>query len=114
MGQGDTAGVSSPDKPAGSEPLLRRAPDALWRATLRGVIIHPAAGAEPLLVTSPGDLVWTLLADPIARSEMAAALAQHFNADVDAVDADIGVVLDQLMDVGAVVEVTDPAGDRGR
>ena len=92
---------------ADDEPLTR-APEALWRTTMRGVLVLVPDQEEPVLCTSPGDVVWELLAEPTRPSELARLLADHYDVDEATVAADLAPVLDELRSIGALV-VTTPA-----
>ena len=86
---------------------LRRADGTLSRRSLRGVLISAPGADEPLLVTTPGEVVWSLLEEPSSRAELVAALADAFGEDPTVVAADIEPVLKSLLAVGALVEDWD-------
>lgn len=81
---------------------IRRHPGTLWRSTARGVLLHSPSGAEPVLLTSPGDAVWAALADPVRVDRLVELLAETFATAPDAVASDIGPVLDRLLALGAI------------
>lgn len=103
---------------ADDEPLTR-APEALWRTTMRGVLVLVPDQEEPVLCTSPGDVVWELLAEPTRPSELARLLADHYDADEVTIAADLAPVLDELRSIGALVVTTlaevdpEPTGEGG-
>ena len=81
----------------------QRAPTVLWRRSLGSVVcLRPPD--EPVVVATPGAVLWDLLAEPVHRDALVAALATRFAADRDVVDADVGAVLDDLV-VRGLVEV---------
>lgn len=82
---------------------LTRAPEALWRTTMRGVLVLVPDQDEPVLCTSPGDVVWELLAEPTRPSELARLLADHYDADEATIAGDLAPVLDELRSIGALV-----------
>ncbi len=88
---------------AGSEPLLARTPTAIWRRTLRGVLVSGDADSEPMLITSPGDTLWDLLETARSRADLISALAEMYDVDETTVSADLHPLLDQLLDMRLIV-----------
>jgi len=86
------------------EPILSRAPSALARRTLRGVLIAAPGAEEPVLITTPGDAVWELLDRPQSRPDLIATLAAAYDEAPTTIAADIDPVLDLLVATGALVE----------
>ncbi len=81
---------------------LSRAPGVLWRNTMRGVLVSTPSATEPLLLTTPGDVLWSVLATRHTRDELAANLAQQFSTSAEQVRADIEPVITRLLGVGAI------------
>lgn len=77
----------------------------LWRAGSFGVVILPPGADDPQTLTGTGPAVWNALARPQDRAELAAALGREFGADTARVRADLDPLLDELVRIGAVVEV---------
>lgn len=84
---------------------LARAPGVLWRNTLGGVLISTAEDVDPMLCTSPTEVVWELLADPITMDDLCDRLAEMYHVPVAVVATDLSPMLDSLLAAGAVVEV---------
>jgi hypothetical protein len=80
----------------------RRHPDSLWRYSLRGVVVCPPGNDVSHVIGTPGDVVWSLLDRPTSVAELAADLADAFNAPLDEVGDDVQALLDQLTAMGAV------------
>jgi hypothetical protein len=81
---------------------VERTASTRWRTTLRGVVLHPAGIDDPVLVTTPGDVVWEAIAEPIGVEHLVATLAEHFRADAGEVRADVEALLERLIALGAV------------
>lgn len=81
--------------------LVRRAPDALWRAGRR-VLVAALPGHPPTTVSGSGALVWQHLADWTDVHELAATLAAETGADPATVEHDVHALLDALQPLGLV------------
>ena len=84
------------------EPTYRRHPEALWRYSLRGVLVCPPGTDTSQVVNAPGDAVWSLLDEPTTVAALATVLAAAFDAPVDRVRTDVQGLLDELTSIGAV------------
>lgn len=80
----------------------------LWRDAPGGVLLLPAGRSDPVLLASPGEVVWALLAEPLTSRELIDLLARHFGTDPGIVAADLAPVLAELEALGAVERVTAP------
>lgn len=89
--------------------VYQRDPSTLWRDAPGGVLLLVPDGDEPVLLSSPGDVVWQLLAQPSTLDELVAILSRHFSAADDAVRADLETLVTDLCAMGAVV--TTSPGD---
>ena len=87
---------------------LERVPGTLFRALLDGLLILAPAAAEPLQFTSPGQMIWDLLAEPCTPDALAEELGEVFAAPIAVVRAGVDPVLRALLDVGAI-RVADDA-----
>ena len=85
-----------------SERRLRRHPEALWLRSLRGVVILPPGADDATTVTSPGDLVWQLLDEPVTVEQLTDELAEALGAEAGTVHADLERLLEQLDTLGAL------------
>lgn len=94
--------------PFEDDSIVARAPEALWRRVLGGVLVLGPCSDDALELTSPGDVVWALLGDPISVGALVEALSEGFAVSGAVVRAEIASTLDALADVGALV-VFDPA-----
>ena len=90
---------------------LRRGDGVLWRQALRGLLLLVPGSDDPLLITPPGDAIWTLLAEPHTRIELVDALAAAFDEDPRRISDDIAPVLETLLAEGAVSQ--EPATSPG-
>ena len=85
-----------------AEPRWRRRPDALWRRSVDAVLVLPAGADEPVTLTGTGPALWELLAEPCTVAQLAAVLADAYDAPIETVEADIAPVVDELARVGAL------------
>ena len=93
--------------PTSDEPTsLRYCRDAsvLARETLTGVLLLVPGVDEPMLVTSPGDVIWGLLNEPVNLVELTELLAEAYRAPVETVRADVEPLLAELVAAGAVIQ----------
>ncbi len=80
-----------------------RAPDALFRRLLDGVLVLTPTMDEPVRISSPGDAIWAALAQPITAALLVETLAGLYGAPVETVRRDVEPVLAQLHAWGAIV-----------
>ena len=85
-----------------AEPRWRRRPDALWRRSVDAVLVLPAGADEPVTLTGTGPALWELLAEPCTVAQLAAVLADAYDAPIETVEADIAPVVDELARVDAL------------
>ncbi len=83
--------------------LLHRAPDALARRVLRGVMVLTAADAEPFVITPPGDVIWDILAEPIDLQDLVELLADSFEGEKERITSDVAALIQTLIEKGAVI-----------
>ena len=55
--------------------VLVRAPSALWREVLDGVVVLGPTHANRDLITGPASRLWSLVAQPVAFGDVVAAMA---------------------------------------
>ena len=92
-------------EPIASETRLERHSGTLWRNGLDGVLVFAPGDNEPLHITTPGDAVWSRLAEPVTLGELIAGLASSYGTAEDVVRADIEPVVAALLDAGALRSV---------
>jgi hypothetical protein len=85
--------------------LVQRAPTALSRRALAGMLVLTPEMSEVLQLSPPGDLIWDLLAEPITVAELVTALSEHFDVPEETVGVQVRPVLDALLDGGALVAI---------
>ena len=88
--------------------VICRAPDALHRQLLDGVLVCSPTQTGSLRISTPGDIIWQLAAEPITVAELAETIADLYDIAVDKIRADIEAVLISLAD-GAGTSVDPPA-----
>lgn len=86
--------------------VYRRNPAVIHRDTLNGVLLLAPDSDEPVLVTSPGDVVWELLERPTAFGELVMLLADAYKAPAEQVANDIAPLLDELCTMHVVERAT--------
>jgi hypothetical protein len=81
-----------------------RHPESLWRAAGDTVVVLPGAGEvrTPLCISGSAAQMWKRLAEPVSVAELAAELAEEYEADAAEIAADLAPVLDDLLAAGAV------------
>lgn len=88
--------------------LIERAPSALWREALDGVLVLTPHRPEPDHISTPGEILWSLLASPSTIDDLVTDLAGRFDIDGDVIRADVEPVLAALLEHGAVRPVEPP------
>lgn len=101
-------GCSAVDDPIAGATRLVRAPGALWRRLLDGVLVLAPDQDEPLHITAPGDVVWELLAEPITVDELIEELAELYGTPAGTVSADLEPLLATLRESGASRQISEP------
>jgi hypothetical protein len=81
---------------------LVRAPNVLWRRTVRGVVLRPVGG-NTIMLNGSGWLVWDGLASPATLEELSEHLAARTRGKAKIIAADVQPVVDELSRIGAVV-----------
>ena len=81
---------------------LERVPATLSRELLDGVLLLPPRASAPMQVSSPGQVIWALLAEPRTATALAEELGGLFDAPVEVVRADLAPILGALFDAGAI------------
>ena len=84
-----------------------RSPRVVWRTTLDGVLLRPigTAAIRPVLLNGSGGLLWNALASPMSVQALCEHLAAATGSDPVVISADLRPLLDQLVQVGAIVTV---------
>ncbi len=87
--------------------LLVRGAGVLWRRLFDGILVLPPDAGEPLHVSSPGALVWSLLEHPTSFGGLVRELASWFNLPEEQLRADLVPPLAALRAAGAVAIVPE-------
>lgn len=84
-----------------------RSPRVVWRTTLDGVLLRPIGTTDirPVLLNGSGGLLWNALASPMSVQALCEHLAAATGSDPVVISADLRPLLDQLVQVGAIVTV---------
>jgi hypothetical protein len=70
---------------------------------LDGLLILAPEMSEPLRVSTPGEVLWAMLAEPCTVADLLAVWSEIYDIPVRSARADIESVLDEWYDGGAVV-----------
>jgi Coenzyme PQQ synthesis protein D (PqqD) len=79
---------------------------AVWRRCLDGVLVLGATMPDPVMLPSPGDVIWELLASPRTAADLVAALADRYETSTDVIEHDLLPFLGELESAGLVLEPT--------
>jgi hypothetical protein len=82
--------------------LIERAPEALSRRTLDGVLVLTPTMSDVLQLSAPGDAIWDLLAEPLTVADLVQALSERFRVPEGAIRSGTRPVLQALFDGGAL------------
>jgi hypothetical protein len=85
-----------------TETAYRRAPTALWRTTLSGVIILDKQSECPFRLNGTGADVWALLDQPRTLATLANELSDRFGSPVEQVSEAVEPLLTQLLSARAI------------
>jgi Coenzyme PQQ synthesis protein D (PqqD) len=82
----------------------RRADGVLWRRTVAGVVVLPAAEAttEPYALSGAAAGIWELLSEPKTTADVIAAVAEQHTVAEAAVAGAVNGALDALLELGAL------------
>lgn len=80
----------------------RRAPDALWRDSVRGLIVLAGTAEHPVLISGSGSVLWELLAAPSSVSELSQAVSDRWGIPLQSAHHAVTTVLEELTSLGAV------------
>jgi hypothetical protein len=86
---------------------LARSPGAIWRRTLRGVLVSGGPDVEPMLITQPGDTIWDLLAIPRTRRDLVTELSDIYGVAEATIDVDLRLLLSDLLVMGLVIGIEE-------
>lgn len=81
----------------------RRSARALWRTSLRGVVVLGPDGDEVRHLSPPGDAVWELLAEPRTVEQLVAILSERFDGPRATIRSDVEQLLADLTDLDLLV-----------
>lgn len=81
----------------------RRRECTLWRGVIGGVLVKPSGSRESWFITSPGDVVWDLLAEALTLDQLAETLSRDFGEPVETIRPDIAAAIDALVEIAAVL-----------
>ena len=87
---------------AGDRSRSLRRGQTVWRHVLDGVMVSTIHENQTFWLDYVGSLIWQLLETPRTDAELAAELAQLFDASEAEIGGDVAEVLDQLIGDGLV------------
>lgn len=82
--------------------VLQRAPGTLVRRLLDGLLVFGPEMSEPLRFSTPGDVLWAMLAGPCAMADLVEAWSTLFGVSGYTARADVEPVLAAWLDGGAL------------
>lgn len=82
-----------------------RDPEALWRRTIDQVAILSSEADDAILLGASGPHLWDLLSQPRSLDELVAGFTETFTVPASVIEEDLGPILEQLIDAGAVRRV---------
>lgn len=88
---------------------LRHQSTALERSIDGRVVVYNPATDEVHALDVVGSIVWRLLDEPCAISDLVVTLSEQFGEDPDRIRGDIEPLLDQLVAAG-LIEAMEPTG----
>jgi hypothetical protein len=88
---------------------VQRAADVVFEILDGKAILVDADGLELITLNLVGTVVWEALTEPIDSASLAEQLAENFeDVAFETLERDIATFLDELHDLGLVVEVRRP------
>ncbi len=81
--------------------VVRRAP-VLWRTTIGAVLVRAPGGDEVTKIAGTGVALWEALAEPRSFGDLCGHLALVHGVDPATVAQDLGPVVDDLIERGAL------------
>lgn len=78
--------------------LLTRNPDVVFQELDGEVLVLRPGGADVLHLNSTASQVWGLLSEPTSREELVQALAEGYRTEPAVVAADVGPLLEVLLE----------------
>jgi hypothetical protein len=84
------------------EILYVRNEGVLWRWFFDGIVVLGDADDRPIVITSPGGRVWSLLAEPSSSDAIAEIIGSEYGVDPARVGPDVLEVISALHRVGAI------------
>jgi hypothetical protein len=97
-----------PGARAADEAVYTHAPDVIYRSFGPTVMVRVASSRGLLRLDGAGAALWTTLQSPRTLTASAESLAEMFEAPGDEVRQDIGRLVEELVELGAL-QVTRPA-----
>jgi len=94
-------------------PSFRRRPDVLWRRSLAAVVLLPPSSEEVVTVGGTGADVWDLLETWRTVDGLVQVLAERYDADEAIVHRDVGALLAELVEHGALEAAAESGGGGG-
>lgn len=87
------------------EVLVRRSHRALWRRVHDEVVATTSSDTDVHRLVGGAAEIWVELEVPRSRDELAARLADRFDAPLQDLQAQVAVCIDELMALGLVEQV---------
>ena len=84
------------------DPVLAQALEALSRKILDGILVLGPGMSEALHISAPGDVIWSLLREPLTVSDLVTNLSESYGVSSETVRAQSQPTLDALLDGGAL------------
>jgi hypothetical protein len=82
-----------------------RASDVLERQSADRLVLLPMSAPKPLLLDRPGQLVWSVLTEPITLDELSKVLSDATGTPAATIRSDVQPLLDELCAQQAVRQV---------
>lgn len=89
--------------------IVQRAPEALFRWLLDGVLVLAPGMHEPVRITSPGEVLWSMLAEPCTIGALIETWSALHGTEAQIARADIEPLL-RVWNDGAALIVAERSG----
>ena len=82
--------------------VLQRAPGALVRQLLDGLLVFGPEMSQPLRFSTPSEVLWAMLAEPCDLADLVEAWAALYGVSYNTARTDLELVLAAWLDGGAL------------
>jgi hypothetical protein len=107
-GDPGTGGEMMGDPILADEVTICRADAVLTRRLLDGVIVLASGAREPVRVSAPGDVLWSLLDEACTVEDLVAVWSTIYDVSLDTARTEITPVLRAWVEAGAVTVSSAP------